>query len=216
MTQALYFESDSTTGSARVLSCQPMDDGLWAVVLDRTLFHPQGGGQPSDVGTINGIAVRKVIHTEDEIVHLTEQPLSGEAALCVNEDKRRLHSRLHSAGHLVGLVGDQLGWHAVGGNHFPGEARVMFKPEHPELFSELIDASEFENRVNQLIHENLECTITENAEGFRTVTWGNLPAYPCGGTHVQNTSEIGRVRITKIKFKKGQITVFYQLEEKFA
>lgn len=216
MTQALYFESDSTTASARVLSCQPMDDGLWAVVLDRTLFHPQGGGQPSDAGTINGIAVRKVIHTEDEIVHLTEQPLSGEAALCVNEDKRRLHSLLHSAGHLVGLVGDQLGWHAVGGNHFPGEARVMFKPEHPELLSELIESGEFEKHVNQLVDQSLERKITENAEGFRTVAWGNLPAYPCGGTHVQNTSEIGRVRITKIKFKKGQITVSYQLEEKFA
>lgn len=216
MTQALYFECDSTTGSATVLSCEPTDDGLWAVVLDQTLFHPQGGGQPSDVGTINGVAVRKVIHTEEGIVHLTEEPLNGEVTLCVNDEKRRLHSRLHSAGHLVGLVGDQLGWHAVGGNHFPGEARVIFKPEHPELLSELIESGEFEKLVNQLVDQSLERKITESAEGFRTVTWGNLPAYPCGGTHVQNTAEIGPVRISKIKLKKGQITVSYQLEEKFA
>lgn len=216
MTQLLYFENDCTTGSATVLSCEPTDEGLWAVVLDRTLFHPQGGGQPSDLGTINGEAVRKVIHTENGIVHLTEKPLNGEVTLCVDDEKRLMHSRLHSAGHLVGFVGDQMGWHAVGGNHFPGESRVIFKPEHPELLTELIETTEFEKRVNELIDQSLERKITENIDGFRTVTWGDLTAYPCGGTHVKNTLEIGQVRITKIKLKKGQITVSYQLEEKIA
>lgn len=199
-----------------VLSCEKTEDGLWAVVLDRTLFHPQGGGQPSDSGSINSVVVKKVIHTEKGIIHLAEDAVSGEVSLRVDEAKRRLHTRLHSAGHFVGLVGDQMHWQAVGGNHFPGQSRVIFKPEREELLANLIDTKEFESRVNQFIKEGLERKISQNSEGLRMVSWGNLPAYPCGGTHVKNTRDIGVVQITKIKVKKDQITVSYQLKENFA
>lgn len=66
-----------------VLSCEKTEDGLWAVVLDRTLFHPQGGGQPSDTGTINSVVIKKVIHAEKDIIHLAEDAVSGEVSLCV-------------------------------------------------------------------------------------------------------------------------------------
>lgn len=43
-----------------MLSCAPAEAGAYAVELDATLFHPQGGGQPSDVGTLGGVAVLQV------------------------------------------------------------------------------------------------------------------------------------------------------------
>lgn len=50
MTERRYYYSDDVQGQAQVLSCAPAEAGAYAVELDATLFHPQGGGQPSDVG----------------------------------------------------------------------------------------------------------------------------------------------------------------------
>lgn len=210
MTEALYLASDDLECTGRVLSCRETQEGLWAVVCDRTVFHPQGGGQPSDIGLINDVSVRKVIHTPDAIIHLCEAPLEGEVSMAVDGKTRRLHSRLHSAGHIIGFLGDELGWHATKGNHFPGESRVVFEPENPKAI-QLTEAEVLQSEVNALISKKLERRITE-IDGLRYVTWGDLRAYPCGGTHVANTEEIGKVCISKIKMKKGQITVSYSLE----
>lgn len=210
MTEALYLASDDLECTGRVLSCRETQEGLWAVVCDRTVFHPQGGGQPSDIGLINDVSVRKVIHTPDAIIHLCEAPLEGEVSMAVDGKTRRLHSRLHSAGHIIGFVGDELGWHATKGNHFPGESRVVFEPENPKAI-QLTEAEVLQSEVNALISKKLERRITE-IDGLRYLTWGDLRAYPCGGTHVANTEEIGKVCISKIKMKKGQITVSYSLE----
>ena len=60
MTEKLYYaDAHMTEFDAAVLSCEKAKD-CWAVVLDRTAFYPEGGGQPSDLGTLNGIAVRFV------------------------------------------------------------------------------------------------------------------------------------------------------------
>lgn len=210
MPEALYLTSDDLECTARVLSCGETQEGLWAVVCDRTVFHPQGGGQPSDIGLINDVSVRKVIHTPDAIIHLCEAPLEGEVSMAVDGKTRRLHSRLHSAGHIIGFVGDELGWHATKGNHFPGESRVVFEPENSKAI-QLTEAEVLQSEVNALISKKLERRITE-IDGLRYLTWGDLRAYPCGGTHVANTEEIGKVTISKIKMKKGQISVSYSLE----
>lgn len=210
MTDAIYLSSDETMTQARVIACRPYEDGLWAVELNRTIFHPQGGGQPSDRGTINGIEVKKVIHTPQSILHLTIAPVEGEVNLVVDESARTLNSRLHSAGHIIGLVGDELGWHATRGNHFCGESRVLFEPPEPGSV-QLIDKAVFEKSVQAIIDRHLNRVITYDGE-VRYVTWENLPSYPCGGTHVKNLSEIGNVHLTKIKMKKGQISVSYEID----
>ena len=210
MPEALYLTSDDLECTARVLSCEQTQEGLWAVVCDRTVFHPQGGGQPSDIGWINEVVVRKVIHTPEAIIHLCEAPLAGEVQMAVDDKTRCLNSRLHSAGHIIGFLGDELGWHATKGNHFPGESRVVFEPENPDAI-QLITPEELQTQVNALISRKLERRITET-DGLRYVTWGDLRAYPCGGTHVSNTEEIGKVTVSKIKMKKGQISVSYSLE----
>ncbi|ANM79089.1 putative threonyl/alanyl tRNA synthetase SAD [Serratia marcescens] len=60
MTERRYYYSDDLQGQARVLSCAPAEAGAYAVELDATLFHPQGGGQPSDVGSLGGVTVLRV------------------------------------------------------------------------------------------------------------------------------------------------------------
>ena len=60
---------------ARVISCEQDRDG-WRVVLDRTAFYPEGGGQPGDQGFLNGIPVKDTWEREETVCHLTEQPLA--------------------------------------------------------------------------------------------------------------------------------------------
>lgn len=75
MTERRYYYSDELQGQAQVLSCAPAEAGAYAVELDATLFHPQGGGQPSDVGTLDNVAVVRVQQQGDKVVHFTAAPL---------------------------------------------------------------------------------------------------------------------------------------------
>lgn len=110
MTERRYYYSDDVQGQAQVLSCTPAEAGAYAVELDATLFHPQGGGQPSDVGTLGGVAVLRVQQQGDTVLHFTAAPLPlGPVTLQIDEAQRRLHARWHSGGHLIGWLGETRG-----------------------------------------------------------------------------------------------------------
>ncbi len=74
MTGKLYYQNVcQRTFAAHVISCEPKD-GKWLVVLDRTAFYPEGGGQPADTGVLNFADVLDVQERGDEIVHTTDRP----------------------------------------------------------------------------------------------------------------------------------------------
>ncbi|WP_434636608.1 alanyl-tRNA editing protein [Klebsiella sp. I138] len=209
MTERLYYTHDETEARAQVLRCQTEADGRYAIELDQTLFHPQGGGQPSDRGWIGEVAVESVVARGDSVMHIVAQPLPpGEVVIRVDESTRQLHARLHSAGHLIGLAGERCGWHPTKAHHWPGEGRITFSaaanaamPEASALLA-MIAGWQAENLPRHLTYE----------DGLRRVGFGLLPAYPCGGTHVASLSELGSVTITQMKMKKGQLIVSYTLE----
>lgn len=127
MTERVYYTSDATDGRAQIIACTAEADGRYAIELDRTLFHPQGGGQPADRGWIAGQAVETVVVRGDSVLHILSQPLPlGEVEMRIDASARHLHARLHSAGHLLGLAGEQLGWQPVKAHHWPGEGRIAF------------------------------------------------------------------------------------------
>ena len=68
MTERVYYTSDATDGRAQIIACTAEADGRYAIELDRTLFHPQGGGQPADRGWIAGQAVETVIVRGDSVL----------------------------------------------------------------------------------------------------------------------------------------------------
>lgn len=208
MTERLYYMSDATEGQAQVLRCEADADGHYAVELDHTLFHPQGGGQPADRGWIAGVAVENVLSRGDRVVHLLSQPLPpGEVSIQVDAAARRLHTRLHSAGHLIGLAGEQLGWQPIKAHHWPGEGRVIFVAGES---STLPEAQALRAKIAGWIAEDLPRRLTQES-GLRQVGFGEQRRYPCGGTHVAHLSEIGEVEITQLKLKKGQMVVSYTL-----
>ena len=206
MTERLYYTSDALEGTARVLRCTEQADGRYGILLDRTLFHPQGGGQPADKGWINGVAVEGVKQQDEEVIHLLAQPLPlGEVELKIDADTRELHSQLHSAGHLIGYAGEAAGWQPVKAHHWPGEGRITFAPGEEAAEPEI---AIFTDAISRWQSASLARVITFEA-GRRMVRFGELSAYGCGGTHVRALGELGKVVISNIKVKKGQLIVNY-------
>jgi Ser-tRNA(Ala) deacylase AlaX len=103
MTTRNYYTSDETHGQANVMQCIPDGEDGYVIELDATLFHPQGGGQPSDGGTIDGVPVQRVFADGETVWHRTATPVApGPVTLSVDGELRHLHARWHSAGHLIG------------------------------------------------------------------------------------------------------------------
>lgn len=209
MTERLFFTHDHLTAELEVLSCTPHED-QFAVILQSTIFHPQGGGQPFDTGWLGESSVLRVTQEGDRVVHYVDRPLApGPITARVDEQRRAMHTRLHSAGHLIGNVGETLGWMPIKAHHWPGEGKITFIRGET---AQVMEAETIQQRVDQWIaadyprHMNLE-------DGTREVGFGELPAYACGGTHVQTLGELGQVTILALSEKKGALSVRYSLNE---
>ena len=231
-TELLYLEDTYLfTGAAKFLEIRENEKGI-AVILDQTIFYPQGGGQPTDTGYIRSAnAVFKVtfvgLDPEGVVWHFGEFEKgkfgqNEEVSLEIDEEKRKLHTRIHSAGHLidcavqemnVGVVPDK-GFHFVEGPYLEGEGTV----EDSESFK-----TQLEEKVNNLVSENLAMireNVTEEEAKERGVSAppgksvrimgfeGHQPC-GCGGTHVNSSSDIGQITIRKISSKKGRTKISY-------
>ncbi|MBC3304609.1 alanyl-tRNA editing protein [Pseudomonas sp. SWRI18] len=208
MTERLFFTHDHLTAELEVLSCSPHEQ-QFAVILQSTIFHPQGGGQPFDTGWLGASTVLRVVQEADRVVHYVDRPLApGLVTAQVDEQRRALHTRLHSAGHLIGNAGESLGWMPIKAHHWPGEGKITFIRGEA---AQAMEAEALQQQLDQWIaadyprHMNLE-------DGTREVGFGQLPAYACGGTHVQRLGELGRVTILALSEKKGALSVRYRCD----
>lgn len=216
MTERLFYTSRATEAVATVI--RVVDEPFPAVELDRTIFVPKGGGQPSDTGEIGGILVTHVeSDPEGNIVHAvsrTEGIHVGDTVnIRVEADRRWLHSRLHSAGHAVAAVVETLCpfASAKSGHHWPGgEARVEFSVDGTVDPTELLDRVGSE--LKRVLALDLPVHVTAGSPPPRTVKIGEYAAVACGGTHVSRLSEIGVVVVRGIKLRKGLLRVGYDIE----
>ncbi len=190
--------------------------------LDETIFHPQGGGQPSDSGTIDGHKVDFVFKnkigdslTQFEIDHCFDAPVPFQIGqtvqLHVNAEARNLHMRLHTAGHLLGhLVETQYPTLKVlEASHTPHEARINFRGSCPD------DEIGFRNKIEPLLRESIQHAMPTNisyeGNGERLLQVADYPAVPCGGTHVGNLQELGEVIVTSVKVSPKGVLLRYEV-----
>lgn len=207
-----------------------------ALILDQTIFYPQGGGQPADQGMINTekgtFTVQDVRLDADGIVwHFgafegSAFDTNSALDLTIDQEKRDLHARLHSAGHLLDCAIAALDIQGLTPNkgfHFSTGPYVEYHGilEEPRGYMQAI-----ENMINELVKADLRVSKhmlppEEAAERgiwappgkeARVVQFGDFPEGGCGGTHVNSASEIGRVTIRKVSSKKGVTRVAYALE----
>lgn len=204
--------------------------GHW-VKLSETIFHPQGGGQPNDIGTINGVKIKSVEESRDLpegidydlgiMIHYLEQNpelnAGDEAKIVIDKETRLRNSALHTAGHIIaGLMRTQHQYKSqTGANHFPEAARVEFKKDGENFTKEtmaggVITVIKEAREISEKYEEVPEAHRHPGRGNLaRCVTIADLWKEPCSGTHVKKTSEIVDFSIRKQSESKGKITVSY-------
>jgi Ser-tRNA(Ala) deacylase AlaX len=220
-----------TSCDALVSSVASTDDDRTDIVLDQTCFYARGGGQDWDTGTIDDFQVEEVRLDEQGIVHHIGKgplPQPGQQVHCqVDAERRGINTRLHSAGHVIDMVNSTLypDWIPGRGAHYPHMSFVEYEQADVNDMTQ----QQIQEAVNATLSQNLTNTLrymdkADLAKVCRHVP-DNLPAnkpirvvlyggfgVPCGGTHVQNLSDIGKIEVTKVKTKKGVTKVSYRVE----
>ncbi|HET7520668.1 MAG TPA: alanyl-tRNA editing protein [Candidatus Limnocylindria bacterium] len=223
---------------ARSVEAVVVDVDEGAVLLDRTVFYPGGGGQPPDTGTLIGTAggswrVTGAKKRGDDIWHSVEgEPSAVDTQVTAEIDWDRRHAlmRTHSALHvLCGVVWRDHGASVTGGNMEPLSGRMDF--EFETMGAELV--AEIERRVNEEVAADREIRVAvlprddafaipdlirtkinllpEGITEVRTIEIVGLDLQADGGTHVARTSEIGRVRVAGYE-SKGRINKRIRIE----
>ena len=219
MTEKLY-EVDSYVQNftAQVVSCTPVSGGF-AVVLDRTAFFPEGGGQPCDTGRLGGARVLAV-HTDGEtITHTTDAPLTAGETVdgCLDWPARLDAMQQHTGEHILsGILHSMFGAENVG-FHIGSDA-VRMDTNIPISAEGLKEA---ETAANRIIWENVPVNITyptreelaaltyrskKEIEGqVRIVTIPGADVCACCGTHTAFTGAVGQIKILAAENYKGGV-----------
>ena len=193
------------------------------IVLDKSAFYPEGGGQVGDIGTINGIAVIDTQKQAGVTLHLvadTSKFKSGQKVKCeVDLERRKTITRHHTAAHLLNAACREiLGSHIwQGGSHKDAEKAHLDITHYKRIIQEELDKIEL--KVNEYISRNvpilvevLPRNVAESKYGFTLYQGGAVPGKElrvvsvegidteaCGGTHhmLKSTGEIGCFKIVK-------------------
>ena len=217
MTERIYEKNAYCSEfEATLISCTEKD-GLYDVVLDKTAFFPEGGGQAPDKGTIDGVAVLDVQIRDGVICHTTEKPIECGKRAVGKIDFALRFSRMqrHSGEHVLsGIVHSLYGYNNVGFHMSEVEMTVDFDGVlSPE------DVERVEKEVNFTLWKNLEIKpffptdeeaekipyrskldITEN---LRLVEIDGVDVCACCAPHVAKTGEVGIVKIIDATPNKG-------------
>jgi len=217
MTEKLYYQNSHLFAfDAKVLDCRAEKKG-YSVVLDRTAFFPEGGGQLADTGTLGGVRVTDVHEKDGEIRHYTDAPLNtGETVHGeINKEQRLRRMQNHSGEHILsGLVHNAYGYDNVG---FHMGAECMIIDFSGELSWEQL--MELETRANEVVRQNLPLHIwfpdeaelsaleyrskLELTENVRIVEIPGVDRCACCAPHVERTGEVGVVKILDSQRHRG-------------
>lgn len=238
MTHLLYLEDFNLLECEAEIFEVIKEDEKDVVVLNQTVFYPQGGGQPYDQGVIENnsgkFLVEEVRFIDGIVKHIGVFEGGsfgkGEKVKCLVEpERRKLHSRLHSAGHVVDMAVTTLGllWIPGKGYHFPNGPYVEYVGTIEDSEKENIRLA-IEKKCNEFIKEAIEtkpifmakedmhtvCRFVPDylpaGKPTRVVMYGDF-GVPCGGTHVNNLKEIGEIVIRKVKVERGSVRVAYDV-----
>ncbi len=197
-----------------------------AVVLDRTVFYPLGGGQPGDTGTMtwkdgNAAIIDTRYGEGSTIRHIVEDgarlPEVGDRVhVSLDWQRRYCHMRMHTALHLLGSV---LRYDVTGGNISVDKSRLDFDMEDTidkeavgAALKELIAAdravscrwiTDEELDAQPDLVRTMSVQPPRGKGKVRLLEIEGVDLQPCGGTHLRSTAEVGNVRIGKVE-KKGK------------
>ncbi|MBQ1482102.1 MAG: alanyl-tRNA editing protein [Erysipelotrichaceae bacterium] len=218
--ELFYEDAYRTSFEATVTACEKDGKG-YAVLLDRTAFYPEGGGQPYDTGFLDDVRVREVHRRNGAIVHYTDGALAVGKTVTGRIDFERRFDLMqqHSGEHVFsGLVHRFFGYDNIG--FHLGEKEVVLD------FSGPLDPGQvrmIEEKTNAMIQKNiaveafypseeelaeLEYRSKKELEGkVRIVRIQDCDVCACCGTHVKNIGEVGYAKVISLMNKRGNARI---------
>ncbi len=221
MTEKLFYQDSYTRDfQAKVIDC--IKDGeYFYVVLNRTAFFPEGGGQYADTGYLNDVEVLDVQESEGILYHKTEKPLEvGELVHGkIDWDLRFMKMQQHTGEHIVsGLITKHFGYQNVGFHLGSEDCTMDF---NGDITREQLE--EIEYSANRAVAQNLEIQVQYptkeelekisfrskiEIEGqIRIVTIPQYDVCACCAPHVKRTGEIGLIKLTNVQRYKGGVRI---------
>jgi len=207
---------------AVVLSCAKDNDGNFTVVLDKTLFFPEEGGQSCDKGVLSDARVSQVVEKDGMIYHTTDKPLAVGASVGGKIDfpERFRKMQNHTGEHIVsGLIFKKFGFCNVGFHLGDGEMTADFDGELSE--DELLEIETLANAAVFECHavrgyypipdelENMEYrSKLDLKENVRIVEIEGVDICACCAPHVSNTGEVGLIKILRAEKYKGGVRLY--------
>ena len=186
------------------------------VRLDKTFFHPQGGGQKGDRGFIGPAVVLDTKHAvEGEVDHFVttlDGLVVGQSyPIKIDAASRRLNAVNHSAGHLIAALVDPAfpEIKAVQGHHWPSEARVEFEGSLTEDVIARV-TSFLQPALEKALSEQWKVSVMGDPFVNRSIQFGEAENVPCGGTHVAHLGQIKNITIKSIKKKGDRLRITYE------
>ena len=218
-TEKLYYiDSHLFDFEATVLDCRKNEKG-WAVILDRTAFVPEGGGQPADTGFIGAAPVTDVQERGGEILHSCGQalPVGAHLPCRIDREQRLVRMQNRSGGRTVaGLAHKLYGCENVG--FHMGEACMTIDFDRALSWQQLM---EVETLANKAVRDNLPvlCSFPEGealekleyrsklelTENVRIVEIPGIDRCACCAPHVARTGEIGLIKILDAERHRGGV-----------
>lgn len=221
MTEKLFYEdSHLETFSANVISCEPSGK-TFKVVLDRTAFFPEGGGQDPDTGILGGVRVTDVQEKDGIIWHVVDEKIEAGAQVTGHIDWKERFSRMqqHTGEHIVsGLIHAKFGYNNVG--FHLGEEVCTLDLDGPITKEQL---KEIEEDANAAVFANLPVVVSYPSkeklkemeyrskieiEGqVRIVTIPGYDVCACCAPHVKRTGEVGLIKFIHMQNYKGGVRI---------
>ncbi len=222
-TEKLYFENAYLKGfSARVIG-REIRDGQQLVILDRTAFYPESGGQPHDVGTLNGVKILRVEEEDGVILHFLERELAGDEVQGQIDWPRRFdHMQQHSGQHILSeafyqsVRGETLSFHLgqeestveIGLESIKDE--TLFQVER--LANEIV-FSDLEIKTYFLPEEKIsEIPLRKPPKKtglIRIVEVSGFDYSACGGTHCSRSGQVGLIKVIRQEKIRGHVRVSF-------
>lgn len=220
MEKIFYEDTHILDFEAVVSDCQPNKDS-YLIVLDRTAFFPEEGGQPADTGTLNGLVVRDVSIRNDIIFHHMDVPFEVGTKVTGHVDWARRFDFMqqHSGEHIIsGLLHKHYGFSNVGFHLGLTEVTLDFDG------SIGMDAlRDIEAEANEIVWKNLPVKVSfpdkvhlqameyrskiEILGDVRIVEIPGVDVCACCAPHVENTGEIGLIKITGVQSHRGGMRI---------
>jgi alanyl-tRNA synthetase len=228
MTEPIYYSEPYTrTVSSRVIAVLPYKDH-WAVELDRTIFYPEGGGQPGDRGHIDGYEIHDTIKQDGRILHLCRtqpQLATGDQVSCVLDwDFRYDYMQQHTGQHILSGVMYRL-YHIGTLAVHQGLEYVTIETDREQITPEEQEA--IEDEANRMICLNLPVWYDQKDEeevsriplrrapkvagSIRLVTIDSCDIAACGGVHLKRTGEARLIRIISSESIRGRVRLAFKI-----